>query len=107
MIAHAKRDAGAPIEAPPTLPAGALVRVTCSEDPWLRRYHGLYGRGVSDNGFVVEVSLKDGTVAPFWRREVDTIPGASGSRRAGPGSGDRRSAGVASAPGSPAPVVRH
>ena len=99
MITHAKRGVGAPIEALPTLPAGALVRLSCSDDPWLRRYHGQYGRVVSHKGLVVEVSLKDGTVLPFWRREAQPVPGTPAGRGVGTALDDRCLAELASVPG--------
>jgi DNA-binding transcriptional regulator YiaG len=99
MITNAKPGVGAPIEALPTLPAGALVRLSCSEDPWLRRYHGQYGRVVSHKGHVVEVSLKDGTVVPFWRREAQSVPGTPAGRCFSTALDDRCLAELAPVPG--------
>ncbi len=55
------------------LPRGSLVRLSCVGDPWLSRYHGLFGRVVTSDGTVVEVALSAGSVVSFWRHEVTRL----------------------------------
>jgi|ERR1700730_9509658 DNA-binding transcriptional regulator YiaG len=85
---HRKRRGGPATAFLPPLTAGALVRLTCLGDPWLRRYHGLFGRVVRSEGAVVDVALSDGRVVSFWRQEVQMLPGIPGKTNDRTAAGD-------------------
>ncbi len=55
------------------LPAGSLVRIIHTNDPWLRRYGGMRASVGQDDGLIVEVLLSCGHLMSFWRNEVAPI----------------------------------